>query len=179
MKYVKFFLSLAITVGLVYLLNSKHGVAPPFAKFLDPFAGFWQNAEKVNAWSDNEAKLDGLREEVKVYFDERLVPHVFAKNDEDLYFMQGYITAKFRLWQMEIQTHNAAGRTSEVVGEKTLDLDRMQRRIGLGYGAENAQEYISKDPDSKKLIDAYCKGVNAYIKTLKPKDYPIEYKLLD
>ncbi|HWB64014.1 MAG TPA: penicillin acylase family protein, partial [Chitinophagales bacterium] len=41
------------------------------------------------------------------------------------------------------------------------------------------QEYISKDPESKKMIDAYCNGVNAYISTLKPKDYPIEYKLLD
>src|SRR5581483_2148261 len=147
---------------------SKLGVAPPFGKFLDPFRGFWQNAEKAGAWKNEEYKLPGLKDEVKVYFDERLVPHIFAKNDEDLYFMQGYITAKFRLWQMEIQTHNAAGRVSEVVGEKALDNDRMQRRIGLGYGAEAAQEYISKDPESKKMIDAYCQGVNAYIRALKP-----------
>ncbi len=178
-KYVKFLISLALTVGMVILLNSKLGVAPPFARFLNPFQGFWQNAENAKAWKDDEAKLPGLKDEVKVYFDERLVPHVFAKNDADLYFMQGYITAKYRLWQMEIQTHNAAGRVSEVVGEKALDVDRMQRRIGLGYGAEAGQAYIAKDPESKKLIDAYCAGVNAYIKALKPKDYPIEYKLLD
>ena len=161
------------------LLNSKLGPAPPFARFLNPFQGFWQNAENAKGWKDDEAKLPGLKEEVKVYFDERLVPHVFAKNDADLYFMQGYITAKYRLWQMEIQTHNAAGRVSEVVGERAIDVDRMQRRIGMGYGAEVAQDYISKDPASKALIDAYCAGVNAYIKTLKPKDYPVEYKLLD
>ncbi|MDB5281941.1 MAG: peptidase penicillin amidase [Bacteroidota bacterium] len=179
MKYIKFLLSLLITVSLVLALNSKIGVAPPFAKFLDPFRGFWQNAEKINGFKDEDYKLPGLKDEVKVYFDERLVPHVFTKNDEDLYYMQGYITAKFRLWQMEIQTHNAAGRVSEIVGEKALDIDRMQRRIGMGYGANAAEEYIAKDPESKKLIDAYCNGVNAYIKTLKPKDYPIEYKLLD
>ena len=179
MKYFKLLLSLAATLGLIYILNSKMGLAPAFGKFLNPFTGFWQNAENINGWKDEEANLMGLKEEVKVYFDERLVPHVFAKNDEDLYYMQGYITAKYRLWQMEIQTANAAGRISEIVGEKALDVDRMQRRIGMGYGAEAAQEYISKDSASKKLIDAYCKGVNAYISTLAPKNYPIEYKLLD
>ncbi len=179
MKYFKLLLSLAATLGLIYILNSKMGLAPAFGKFLNPFTGFWQNAENINGWKDEEANLMGLKEEVKVYFDERLVPHVFAKNDEDLYYMQGYITAKYRLWQMEIQTANAAGRISEIVGEKALDVDRMQRRIGMGYGADAAQEYISKDPESKKLIDAYCQGVNAYISTLAPKNYPIEYKLLD
>lgn len=179
MKYLKFTTSLLVTLALIALLNSKLGPAPPFARFLNPFQGFWQNAENSGAWKDDEAKVPGLKDEVKVYFDERLVPHVFARNDQDMYFMQGYITAKYRLWQMEIQTANAAGRISEIIGERTIDVDRMQRRIGMGYGAETAQTYIAKDPESKKLIDAYCDGVNAYIKTLKPKDYPIEYKLLD
>jgi penicillin amidase len=178
-KYLKFVFALAFTLALIIALNSKLGQAPPFGKFLNPFTGFWQNAESVKGWKDEEANLAGLKEEVKVYFDDRLVPHVFAKNDEDLYYMQGYITAKFRLWQMEVQTHNAAGRTSEIVGDKTLENDRLQRRIGLGYGAEAAQEYIAKDPESKKLIEAYCAGVNAYIHSLKPKDYPLEYKLLN
>ena len=179
MKYLKFTTSLLVTLALIALLNSKLGQAPPFARFLNPFQGFWQNAENSGAWKDDEAKVPGLKDEVKVYFDERLVPHVFARNDQDMYFMQGYITAKYRLWQMEIQTANAAGRISEIIGERTIEVDRMQRRIGMGYGAETAQTYIAKDPESKKLIDAYCDGVNAYIKTLKPKDYPIEYKLLD
>lgn len=146
---------------------------------LNPFTGFWQNAEDAKGFKDEDWNLDGLKDEVQVYFDDRLVPHVFAKNDEDLYFMQGYITARFRLWQMEVQTHNAAGRVSEFAGSKALENDRMQRRIGLEYGAQAAQEYIAKDPESKKLLDAYCKGVNTYIKSLKPADYPVEYKLLD
>ncbi len=179
MKYFKLILSLTITIALVYFLNTKHGIAPPFAKFLNPFSGFWQNAEDVKGMKDYEMNLIGLREEVKVYFDERLVPHVFAKNDEDLYFMQGYITAKYRLWQMEISTHNAAGRVSEIAGEKTLEVDRLMRRIGMGNGAENAQKFIEQDSFSQKLLLAYCNGINTYIKTLKPKNYPVEYKLLD
>jgi penicillin amidase len=115
---------------------------------------------------------------VSVVFDERLVPHIFAQNNEDLFYMQGYITAKYRLWQMDIQTQNAAGRVSEVVGEKALDNDRLQRRIGLQFGAEKAEEFINQDPESKAILTAYCNGVNAYIKSLSPKDYPLEYKLL-
>ena len=179
MKYLKLLLSLLVTVVLTGALNMKLGQAPAFGKFLNPFTGFWRNAESNKAWKDEEANLDGLKDEVKVYFDERMVPHIFAKNDDDLYYMQGYITAKFRLWQMEIQTHNAAGRVSEIVGEKGLESDRLQRRIGLQYGADAQQEYIQKDEMSKRLIDAYCRGVNAYIKSLKPENYPLEYKLLD
>ena len=55
-----------------------------------------------------------LKGKVNVYFDERLVPHVFAEQDNDAYFVQGYLHAKFRLWQMEFQTHAAAGRLSEL-----------------------------------------------------------------
>ncbi len=179
MKYLKVTLSLLVTLALIYVLNSKLGQAPPFAKFLNPFTGFWQNAENVQSVKDDEYDLPGLKEEVKVYFDERLVPHVFAANDEDLYYMQGYITAKYRLWQMEVQTHNAAGRVSEIVGEKALESDRLQRRIGMGYGAERAEEYIKSDSNSRKLLHAYCDGVNAYISSLDAKNYPVEYKLLD
>jgi penicillin amidase len=68
------------------------------------------------------------------------------KTNIDLYFMQGYVTAQNRLWQMEIQTHNAAGRISEIIGEKGLDNDRLQRRIGLEFGAKNAQDYIALGP---------------------------------
>ncbi|MBK7148389.1 MAG: penicillin acylase family protein [Bacteroidetes bacterium] len=179
MKYISFFISLAITLALTLALNTKLGVAPAFGKFLNPFGGFWQNAENNQRWKDGEENLQGLKEPVQVYFDDRLVPHVFAKNDADLYFMQGYITAKYRLWQMEIQTHDAAGRLSEIAGEKTLEKDKLTRRIGMPWSAEAAEEYIKKDEFSRNLIEAYCKGVNAYIQQLSPKDYPFEYKLLN
>ena len=57
-----------------------------------------------------------LKGKAEVYFDERLVPHVFAENDEDLYFIVGYLHAKFRLFQMDLSTRAAEGRASEVAG---------------------------------------------------------------
>ncbi|HEY0261909.1 MAG TPA: penicillin acylase family protein, partial [Chitinophagales bacterium] len=177
MKYVSFLLSFFIAAVLVFILNRPLGAAPALGKFFSPFDGFWQNAESTT-FSDETYYFDGLKDSVEVVFDKRLVPHVFAKNEQDLLFMQGYLTAKYRLWQMEIQTHNAAGRVSEIVGEKALDNDRLQRRIGLEFGAEKAEKLISQDETSSALLTAYCAGVNTYIKSLSPKDYPLEYKLL-
>lgn len=152
---------------------------PPLGKFLNPFDGVWQNAESASDFRNGELNLEGLKGEVKVYFDDRLVPHVFATNDEDLYYIQGYLTAKYRLWQMEIQTHSASGRLTEIIGEKGLENDRRMRRLGMLSSAETAQEFIAKNPESARMIQAYCQGVNEYIQPLQRKDYPIEYKLLD
>ncbi|HRG11273.1 MAG TPA: penicillin acylase family protein, partial [Cyclobacteriaceae bacterium] len=106
-------------------------------KFLNPFGGFWQNAETKHI-PDETLKLTGLKAEVIIRYDSLLIPHIYAQNDDDLYLAQGYITARNRLWQMEFQTHAAAGRISEIIGDAALDYDRTQRRRGMVYAAENA-----------------------------------------
>lgn len=181
MKYIKLLLSLAITAALTFALNSKFGQVPPLGKFLNPFDGFWQNAQNKDHVQSAPAnvKLEGLKGRVQVIYDDRLVPHIFAENEEDLYFMQGYVTAQHRLWQMEFQTHAAAGRISEIVGKAALDFDRGNRRKGMMYGAERAIRQMDTLPLAKMMLTNYAKGVNAYIKSLSIKDLPVEYKLLD
>ena len=80
---------------------------------------------------------------------------------------------------MDFQSRYAAGRLSEIVGKKAIELDRYQRRMGMLYGAERMLEESKKDPKSHQAIQAYSDGVNAYINNLKPKDYPIEFKILN
>lgn len=169
----------ALTLLLIWALQTKFGDIPPIGKFLNPVSGFWQNAESTNSSSGTELQLDGLRDKVIVRYDEHHIPHIFAKNDHDLYYVQGYLTAKDRLWQMDIQTRAAAGRLSEVVGPKALDIDRYHRRIGMTYGANNTLKGLMKDSISKMTVMAYSDGVNSYISHLNKKDYPIEFKLLD
>ncbi|MDB4583399.1 penicillin acylase family protein, partial [Draconibacterium sp.] len=124
-------------------------------------------------------EIYGLLDLVTVHYDAQLIPHVFAQNDLDLYKAQGYLTAKHRLWQMEFQTYAAAGRLSEIIGEQALEFDRLQRRQGMGFGAEKALEKMEENPETKACLEAYRDGVNHFINQLKPKDYPVEYKLLD
>ncbi len=182
MRIVPLLASAAVTTGLVYYLNTSHKIggnnAPPFGTFLSPQHGFWQNAEPVNADYTAELKLPQLKGKTEVYFDDRLVPHVFAEQENDAYFVQGYLHAKFRLWQMELQTFAAGGRASEIIGEKALEHDREFRRLGMVYAAEIALNELEKDPVIKAQCDAYTEGVNAYIETLTESSLPVEYKLI-
>jgi len=178
MRIAGFTISLFITIGLVVLLNTNLILPAPLGKLLSPQQGLWQNAEPID--QDYTAKLSflQLRGKVTVYLDDRLVPHVFAENDNDAYFIQGYLHAKFRLWQMEFQTHAAAGRISELIGPKALDFDRDKRRLGMVYAAERSLAEAEKDTATKAACDSYTSGVNAYIESLTESSLPIEYKLL-
>jgi len=152
---------------------------PPFGKFLDPFHGFWRNAELSDDTFGRHLHLQGLEQPVALFYDERQVPHIFAQREHDLYFMQAFVTAKDRLWQMEFQTNAAAGRLSEILGPSLLDYDRHQRRTGMTYAAEQALQELQKDPQMIAILQAYSDGVNAYISTLAPTEFPLEYKILD
>ncbi|HVK97726.1 MAG TPA: penicillin acylase family protein, partial [Flavisolibacter sp.] len=116
MRIVPFVLSTVVTVALIILLNNKWGSIPPIGKFLSPQQGFWQNAEPVDMDHNSNFHFKDLKGKATVYIDDRLVPHVFAEHDEDAYFIQGFLHAKNRLWQMDFQTRAAAGRISEILG---------------------------------------------------------------
>lgn len=172
----------AITVALIFALNTAFKIggkpAPAFGKFLSPQHGCWQNAENLNEDFTAELRFDQLAGKVTVCLDERLVPHIFADNENDVYFVQGYLHAKFRLWQMELQTLSAAGRASEIVGDIALNHDREFRRLGMVYAAENSLRSMESNPEILKECDAYTAGVNAYILNLTESQLPLEYKLL-
>jgi penicillin G amidase len=180
MRIVPFIISTLITVALIIALDKRWGAVPAMGRFLSPQHGFWQNAEPADHNFNESLAFAGLKGNAKVYMDERLVPHVFADNEEDAYFIQGYLHAKFRLWQMEFQTLAAAGRVSEKLGNdpRFLRFDREQRRLGMVYAAENALREMEKDPLTNSYNNAYTAGVNAYISALTDAQLPIEYKLL-
>lgn len=153
---------------------------PRIAPLVSPFTGYTAQARQAEEMLPKDIqKIEGINEAVSVYYDQYQAPHINAANDSDLLFIQGYLTAKDRLWQMEFISYAASGRLSEIVGDATLEFDRMQRRIGLPKAAEENLEFIMKDSESMQIVNAYTAGVNAYIKQLQPRDYPIEYKLMD
>ena len=178
MRIIPFLASAVITSGLVVVLNTSLVLPAPLGKLLSPQHGIWQNAEAVDEKFSADLKFPQLSGKVEVYFDDRLVPHVFAEQENDAYFVQGYLHAKFRLWQMDMQTHVAAGRISEIAGDKALDFDREFRRLGIAYAAETSQLELEKDPVLKAECDAYTLGVNAYIESLTESKLPLEYKLM-
>ncbi len=187
MRIFPFFLSLFLTAGLIALLCHQWTIggkkAPVFGEFLSPQHGFWQNAEPANEAFDGKVALPGLSAKGDVYFDEHLIPHVFAASRADACYIQGYLHAKFRLWQMEFQTFAASGRLSEHLGagpgNAYVTYDRGMRRLGMVTAAYAAVGEMEKNPAVKADCDAYTAGVNAYISQLKTSELPLEYKLLN
>jgi penicillin amidase len=179
MRFIHFLIALAFSVAWIVLLNRPMGSIPALGRLLNPVNGFFANAEPADETGQSfHLPQDQLKQAVTVTFDARLVPHITAENDEDLYFAQGYAHAYYRLWQMDMQTRAAAGRISEVAGPKAFDFDRTQRRKGMVWAAENSLRAMEANPDTKKILAAYTKGVNAYIGSLTFKSYPLEYKLM-
>ncbi len=178
MRLFKTILALVVLLVLFILLNNTQGSIPPLGKFMNPFAGFWTNGERLDQ-IEEVIDVKGLRDGVKVVWDERHVPHVFAENTYDVYFAQGFLTARHRLWQMEFQTHVAAGRVSEIIGSKAIEFDRKQRRRGLLFAAEETINHMDKNPETHLILQAYANGVNTWIESLTPATMPMEYKLLN
>lgn len=178
MRIIPLLLSAAVTAVLIIILNTKLVAPAPLGALLSPQHGLWQNAEPADKDFSADLKFPELKGKVSVYFDEKLVPHVFAEQENDVYFVQGYLHAKFRLFQMELQTNVAAGRAAEMVGEVALKHDMEFRRLGMVYAAEIALKELEGNETTKSSCDAYTAGVNAYINTITESTLPIEYKLL-
>ena len=184
MRLLPLIASAILTTGLVFTLDTQlkigNSKAPRLGYFLSPQHGFWKNAEKINTNFDATIIANELKGNVDVYVDDRLVPHIYADHDADAYFVQGYLHAKFRLWQMDFETRVASGRLSEIAGADKLPIDRFFRRLGMVYGAEQTEANINAtNPLMKATLDAYTAGVNAYIKQLDPTDLPFEFKLMN
>jgi len=122
-------------------------------------------------------KVQGLHAVVEIYRDRDGVPHIYADTMEDLFFAEGYVHAQDRFWQMDFYRRAGDGKISELFGEATLGIDKYLKTMGFRAIAE--KEYPLLDADTRKVIEAYAAGVNAYILDRKPAQLGIQYTLLD
>jgi penicillin amidase len=121
-----------------------------------------------------QMELSGLEKSVEVLRDEWGVPHIFAQTTNDLFFAQGFVAAQDRLWQMEIWRRTGEGKLSEIVGASAIERDKFARL--LRYRGNMEAEWQSYSPDAKRIIEAFVKGVNAYIESSRS-HLPIEFQL--
>lgn len=126
--------------------------------------------------SATQLKIEGLKQEVTIRRDGRGIPYIEAKNDDDLYFAQGFVTASDRLWQMDLLRRVSRGESAEIFGKATLEEDKRWRKFGFAKIAEYGLQYLS--PQLRLALENYAKGVNAYIATLDDKNLPVEFRIL-
>ena len=127
----------------------------------------------------NISQIDGLSDEVEVLRDKYGINHIYANNQNDLFFMQGYLAAKDRLFQFEIWRRQATGTVSEIFGEEELDRDIGTRLFKFRGNMEDELNHYHED--GFEIVSSFVSGINKYIEEINktPSQLPIEFKLLD
>ncbi|MGY9046395.1 penicillin acylase [Puniceibacterium antarcticum] len=110
---------------------------------------------------DKTLTVAGLSADVEIVRDNSDVPHIMAKTDPDAYFGLGYVHAQDRLWQMTLLRRTAQGRLSEMFGTRTVETDKLLRRLDLYPLA--VQSVAAQDEQTRAALEAYSAGVNARI----------------
>ncbi len=137
-------------------------------------AGYYWARSRYLPKTRGTYKVRGLSASVEVLRDRWGIPHIYAQNENDLMFAQGYTHAQDRLWQMDFQRRMVAGRLSEILGEAALPLDRWMRILCMRRAAQGDEPLISGE--ARALIDSYVAGINAYIARGR---LPLEFSLLN
>ncbi len=145
-----------------------------FCQAQNPSANLEQRATAAVSVVSGTLKTPGLKQSVEVLRDRWGVAHIYAKNQHDLFFAQGYIAAQDRLFQMELWKRSGQGRLAEILGPSALLRD-VNARL-LEYRGDMKAEYESYSPDTKEILDAFTSGINAYIAS-RSGNLPIEFQI--
>lgn len=125
---------------------------------------------------EGSLKLDGLKQDVEVYFDDYGIPHIYAQNQDDLYLAFGYLHAQERLWQMDLLRRIAPGRLSEFFGKDMVEIDKFFRTLSIDEYSERMANQLLEN-NNKNVLNAseqYLKGINQFVNNGYT---PIEYTL--
>ena len=140
------------------------------------FDDWWSRECQSRVPPTDGTQRSAVNAEVRISRDAAGIPHVFASNDDDLFFGFGYATSQDRLFQLDYLRRRALGRLSEILGPDAVELDLTARIVGLPQIAE--REWESLPEETRRLLDAYSRGVNALLDDSR-ETLPIEFSLLD
>src|SRR5262245_50922266 len=139
MKSTQSYLLAAVLVAAAGVLSTA--CTEPTATAAAP-ASLQELAKTSLAKIDGELKVTGLKQRVEIIRDQEGIPHIYAQNDDDLFFAQGYVMAQDRLWQLEVWRRWREGTLSAVFGPKTFDMDARTRLL-MFRGPWDAAEWTS------------------------------------
>src|SRR5262252_6437666 len=137
-----------------------------------------QQAAQTLAVLRGSEKVAGLHTSVRVQRDRWGVAHIYARDQHDLFFAQGFVAAQDRLFQIELWKRAGQGRLAEILGASAVQRDINARR--LRYRGDLQQEYGSYASDAQRILQAFTAGINAYLTTLErpgQPGLPLEFQL--
>ncbi len=151
---------------------------PPLGPLLDPVRGVWALAASAEFPAEASSRIPGLAGTVRVVYDDRAVPHVFAATELDALRALGFVTARDRLFQLDLQARAGGGTLTELLGARALDQDRETRGLGMTRAAERLAAALPDTGEARASLEAYAAGVNAYLDAMPAGELPLEYRLL-
>ncbi|MEU8648480.1 penicillin acylase family protein [Streptomyces sp. NPDC048737] len=143
------------------------------------YGGYWSISTVRASFPQTKGSitLDGLSGPVDVKRDGYGIPQIYASSDEDLFMAQGFVQAQDRFYEMDVRRHMTSGRLSEMFGKSQVDNDEFLRTLGWDRIAEQEYDKVLS-ADTKKYLQAYAKGVNAYLQGKDGEEISLEYAAL-
>ncbi len=169
---------LLLLVGTLLVASRPFGVLPAIGPLLDAGHGIWALPAAGRPPVTATVRLPIFEGGVTTIVDTRGVPHIYAEHELDAYRALGYMVARDRLFQLEIQTRAAAGTLTELLGTRGLAADREARRLGFRRMVERGLASTDTTSEAFRSILAYGQGVNAWIDGMSGRELPLEYRLL-
>ena len=177
-RVTRVLIPLLVSAVLLGVLAFGYGPVPPLGPALDPGRGVWTSASGAALPTSGTLALPGLDRPVQVSFSSHGVPSVRAAGQHDLFLALGYLHAKFRLTEMDLERRLGEGRLAQLAGPSALASDRFELRLGLLRTAQQEWAQMPRSSPAAQALIAYSRGVNDYLaQTRRDRQWPALFSL--
>jgi penicillin G amidase len=160
-------LALGVSAVLLAVLGAGYGTLPGLGAALDPGHGAWASASDGRLPGSQTLKLPGLAHPVGVSFTRQGIASISAATDSDLYLALGYVHARFRLAQMDLERRLGEGRLAQLAGPAAVASDKFELRLGLLRTARQEWADMPRSSPAARALLAYSRGVNDYLASVR------------
>jgi penicillin amidase len=162
-RVIRVLVPLLVSAVLLGVLAVGYGPVPPLGPALDPGRGVWTSASGAALPTSGTLTLPGLAHPVQVSFSGHGVPSVRAADSRDLFLALGYLHAKFRLAEMDLERRLGEGRLAQLAGPSAVGSDKFELRLGLLRTAQQEWAQLPKSSPAAQALVGYARGVNDYL----------------
>ena len=163
-RFVNLGAALLVSAALLYVAFFGAGPLPALGAAFNPQTGAWTMAADAASYGSQTLHLRGLQHPARVVLEAGGTAHINASTDRDLFLAMGYVHAKFRLFQMDLERRQGEGRLSQVLGAgkngEVLDFDRFHLQLGLIRTAQAELGQLTSNQRMRDVLEAYSQGVN-------------------
>jgi penicillin G amidase len=177
-RVIRVLIPLLVAAVLLGVLAFGYGPVPPLGPALDPGRGVWTSASDAALPTSGTLALPGLDHPVQVSFSSHGVPSVRAASQRDVFLALGYLHARFRLAEMDLERRLGEGRLAQLAGPSAVGSDRFELRLGLLRTAQQEWAQMRKSSPAALALIAYSRGVNDYLaQTRRDRQWPALFSL--